>query len=146
MILSTSQTDPCTLPILLMDCRPQSDNDPAKELQINGVYCIPGARQQKPGTQPDREKLQLLIKDLGRPNGIAFSPDEKFLYTAESGRKVWLRYRVQPDGSVSDGDVFLDPSSDKAPGGPDGIRWMRTEMSMVPARGASGLFRRQASI
>ena len=70
-----------------MDCRPQSDNDPAKELQINGVYCIPGARQQKPGTQPDREKLQLLIKDLGRPNGIAFSPDEKFLYTAESGRK-----------------------------------------------------------
>jgi len=100
----------------------QSDNDPAKEVQINGVYCIPAARQQKPGTQPDREKLQLVIKDLGRPNGIAFSPDERFLYIAESGRKVWLRYRVQSDGSVSDGDVFLDPSSDKAPGGPDGIR------------------------
>ena len=100
----------------------QSDNDPAKEVQINGVYRIPAARQQKPRTQPDREKLQLVIKDLGRPNGIAFSPDEKFLYIAESGRKVWLRYRVQPDGSVSDGGVFLDPSSDKAPGGPDGIR------------------------
>ena len=82
----------------------------------------PAARQQKPGTQPDRKKLQLVIKDLGRPNGIAFSPDEKFLYIAESGRKVWLRYRVQPDGSVSDGTLFLDPSSDKAPGGPDGIR------------------------
>jgi gluconolactonase len=100
----------------------QSDNDPAKELQINGVYRIPGARQQKPGTQPDREKLQLVIKDLARPNGVAFSPGEKFLYIAESGRKVWLRYRVQPDGSVSDGILFLDPSSDKAPGGPDGIR------------------------
>ena len=100
----------------------QGDNDPAKELQINGVYRIPAARQQKPGTQPDREKLQLVIKDLGRPNGIAFSPDEKFLYIAESGRKVWLRYRVQPDGSVSDGTLFLDPSSDKSPGGPDGIR------------------------
>jgi gluconolactonase len=100
----------------------QSDNDPAKELQINGVYRIPGARQQKPGTQPNREKLQLVIKDLARPNGIAFSPDEKFLYIAESGRKVWLRYRVQPDGLMKDEILFLDPSSDKAPGGPDGIR------------------------
>ena len=100
----------------------QSDNDPAKELQINGVYRVPAARQQKPGRQPDREKLQLVIKDLGRPNGIAFSPDEKFLYIAESGRKVWLRYRVQPDGSVIDGAVFLDPSSDKTPGVPDGMR------------------------
>ncbi len=100
----------------------QRDNDPAKELQINGVYRIPAARQQKPGSQPDREKLQLVIKDLGRPNGIAFSPDEKFLYIAESGRKVWLRYRVQPDGLVRDGVLFLNPSSDKAPGGPDGIR------------------------
>jgi gluconolactonase len=100
----------------------QSDSDPTKELQINGVYRVPAARQQNPGTQPDREKLQLVIKDLARPNGIAFSPDEKFLYIAESGRKVWLRYRVQPDGSVTDGILFLDPSSDKAPGGPDGIR------------------------
>jgi gluconolactonase len=100
----------------------QSDSDPQKELRVNGVYRIPGARQQKPGTQPERQKLQLEIKDLPRPNGIAFSPDEKFLYIADSGRKVWLRYRVQPDGSVSDGGVFLDPSSDHAPGGPDGIR------------------------
>jgi gluconolactonase len=100
----------------------QSDNDPEKELQINGVYRIPGARQQKPGAPPDRAKLQLVIKDLGRPNGLAFSPDEKFLYIAESGKKVWMRYPVRPDGSLGDGALFLDPSSDKAPGGPDGIR------------------------
>lgn len=100
----------------------QSDTDPLKELQINGVYRIPGARQQKPGAPPDRDKLQLIIKDLPRPNGIAFSPDEKFLYIADSGKKVWLRYRVLPDGSVTDGSLFLDPSSDHAPGGPDGIR------------------------
>jgi gluconolactonase len=29
---------------------------------------------------------------------------------------------VQPDGSVTDGALFLDPSSDHSPGGPDGIR------------------------
>ena len=100
----------------------QSDNDPQKELQVNGVYRIPGARQQKPGAAPERDKLQLVIKDLGRPNGLAFSPDEKFLYVAESGKKIWMRYRVQPDGSVTDGAVFLDPSSDTAKGGPDGLR------------------------
>jgi gluconolactonase len=100
----------------------QGDDDPQKELQVNGVYRVPGAREQKPGTQPARDKLQLVIKDLSRPNGIAFSPDEKFLYVADSGRKVWMRYPVRPDGSVGDGIVFLDASSDNAPGGPDGIR------------------------
>lgn len=100
----------------------QSDNDPQKELQVNGVYRIPGARHQKPGAAPDRDKLQLVIKDLPRPNGIAFSPDEKFLYIADSGKKIWMRYHVQKDGSVSDGTLFCDPSGDTADGGPDGIR------------------------
>ena len=98
------------------------DNDPKKELKVNGVYRIPAAEQQKPGAAPDRDRLQLIIGDLARPNGIAFSPDEKFLYIAESGRKVWLRYRVKPDGSVSDGALFLDASADTAIGGPDGIK------------------------
>ncbi len=100
----------------------QSDDDPLKELKVNGVYRIPGARQQKPGAPPDRDKLQLVIRDLPRPNGLAFSPDEKFLYVADSGKKLWMRYRVQPDGSVTDGTVFLDPSSDPAKGVPDGFR------------------------
>jgi gluconolactonase len=99
-----------------------SDTDPAKELEVNGVYRIPGARQQKPGAAPDRDKLQLVIKDLPRPNGLAFSPDEKFLYVADSGKKIWMRYRVQPDGSVTDGALFLDPSPDPAKGVPDGLR------------------------
>jgi len=100
----------------------QGDEDPGKELKINGVYRVPDACRQKPGAPPNREKLQLIIRGLGRPNGIAFSPDEKYLYIAESGKKVWLRYRVEPDGSVNDGKLFLDSSTDKAPGGPDGIR------------------------
>src|SRR5882672_5498695 len=100
----------------------QSDKDPQKELQVNGVYRIPGARQHKPGAPPDRDRLQLVIKDLARPNGLAFSPDEKFLYVAESGKKQWMRYRVQPDGSLSDGALFLDASTDPAEGGPDGLR------------------------
>ena len=100
----------------------QGDDDPWKELQVNGVYRIPEARQQKPGTPPRRDQLQLVIKDLARPNGLAFSPDEKFLYVAESGKRQWMRYRVQPDGSLTDGIVFLDASKDPALGGPDGLR------------------------
>jgi gluconolactonase len=100
----------------------QEDNDPQKELQVNGVYRIPGARHQKPRTEPARDQLQLVIKDLPRPNGICFSPDEKYLYIADSGKKIWMRYRVQPDGLVTDGALFLDASHDSAHGVPDGIR------------------------
>jgi len=100
----------------------QSDEDSEKELKVNGVYRIRGALEQKTGTPPDPGKLDLVIKDMTRPNGLAFSPDEKFLYVADSGKRIWMRYPVQPDGSVGDGAVFLDASSDPAKGAPDGLR------------------------
>lgn len=103
--------------------RTQSDDDPQKQLKVNGVYRIAGASAQAPGRAPDPGKLQLLIEDLPRPNGIAFSPDERFLYVADSGpKKIWMRYPVNADGSLGTGTVFFDASSDRAPGGPDGIK------------------------
>lgn len=104
--------------------RTQSDKDPEKELPFNGVYRIPDATSQAAGTPPDDAKLQLLIRNLTRPNGIAFSPDQKYLYVAVSDprHKVWMRYDVHPDGSVSNGRVFCDATSDKAPGLPDGMK------------------------
>lgn len=100
----------------------QSDDDPLKELKFNGVFRIPGARSHKAGAPPENTKLQVIIKDLPRPNGIAFSPDEKFLYIADSGKKVWMRYPMKSDDTVGDGTLFCDPTGDKTPGGPDGIR------------------------
>jgi gluconolactonase len=101
----------------------QGDNDPIKELQVSGVYRIPKAFDQKPGAAPARDQLQLVVKDLPRPNGIAFSPDEKYLYVANSGsQKVWMRYRVKSDGALTDAKVFYDASSDTRLGGPDGIK------------------------
>jgi gluconolactonase len=102
--------------------RTQSDDDPEKKLSFNGVYRIPNALQQKPASEPDRGKLQLIIRDLPRPNGIAFSPDEKYLYVSDSGKLVWMRYDVAPDGSVSNGIVFMDSKGGKGLGGPDGIK------------------------
>jgi len=102
--------------------RTQGDKDPAKELEVNGVYRIPAAASQAPGSEPRRSQLQLLIKDLPRPNGIAFSPDEKFLYVDNSQPKIWMRYPVKADGTLGAGKVFFDASSDSRPGGPDGIK------------------------
>lgn len=103
--------------------RTQSDHDKDKELKTNGVYRLPGAASIAAGAKPDNSRLELLIADLPRPNGIAFSPDEKFLYVDSSEpRKIWMRYEVQPDGTVKNGKVFFDATSDKREGAPDGIK------------------------
>lgn len=88
------------------------DQDPKKELKFNGVY------------RYAKGKLQVLVKDLTRPNGIAFSPDEKVLYVANSDEKnkTWMRYDVRPDGTVANGKVFFDVNSSTEPGLPDGMK------------------------
>jgi gluconolactonase len=102
----------------------QDDTDPEKELDFNGVFRIRDASSQKPGSPPDPEKLQLIIKDLTRPNGICFSPDDQYLYIAVSdpSHKVWMRYPVKSDGTVGAGNVFYDATSAPGDGGPDGIK------------------------
>lgn len=78
-------------------------DDPAKELDINGVY-----RLATDGS------VTLLVNDLSRPNGVAFSPDESILYIANSdGEQPVVRaYDVQPDGSITNGRVFFDSWGD----------------------------------
>jgi len=119
--------------------RTQKDTDPEKELKVNGVYRIPHARDQKPGSDPARAELQLLVSDLTRPNGIAFSPDEKYLYVNNSEpKKIWMRYRVQPDGSLTDAKLFYDATSDTRPGSPDGMKV--DEQGNVYSTGPGGLW------
>jgi gluconolactonase len=102
----------------------QQDYDPQKELKVNGVYRLPGARQQAPGAPPANDKLQLLISDLPRPNGLAFSPDEKYLYVncSDPKLKIWKRYPVTPDGSLGEGKLIYDATSDPRDGAPDGMK------------------------
>ena len=47
--------------------RTQSDQDPHKELKVNGVYRILDAVSHRAGAPPDESKLQLLISNLTRP-------------------------------------------------------------------------------
>jgi gluconolactonase len=102
---------------------PKLDDDPGKQLKVNGVYRLPGALTHKPGAPPARDQLQLVVKDLTRPNGIAFSPDEKYLYVNNSEpKKLWMRYTVNPDGTLTDAKLFFDATSDPRVGAPDGMK------------------------
>jgi gluconolactonase len=69
----------------------------------------------------------LLTKDMSRPNGIAFSPDEKILYVANSDpeKAVWMAFPVKADGTLGEGKVFFDSTDAvkaKKPGLPDGMK------------------------
>lgn len=91
------------------------NDDPAKELMINGVYRL----------KPNGE-ITVLTRDLTFPNGIAFSPDEKTLYVAvsDSNNPVIMSYSVNADGTLSNGRVFFDTSklASGRKGVPDGLK------------------------
>lgn len=77
---------------------PRVYDDPRKELPFSGVYRLHG------------RALQLLTREFKGPNGIAFSPDERFLYVGnwDPAAKLVKRYAVRADGSLDRGAVFVD--------------------------------------
>jgi len=66
----------------------------------------------------------LVSTDLTGPNGLAFSPDEKFLYVDnwDEKRKVIMRYEVQPDGTFTNGSVFFDATNEPGEDAWDGMK------------------------
>ena len=85
---------------------------PTTELDFNGVYRITA-----------QGKLDLLLKDVPYPNGLAFSPDEKKLYVCNSREeKFWMVYDVQADGTLANGKKFFDATKIPGDGVPDGMK------------------------
>jgi gluconolactonase len=73
---------------------------------------------------PATGKLRSVVDDFVKPNGLAFSPDEKTLYIADSAvtdgpdRPSHIRaFQVRDDGTLAGGDVFVTTI-----GIPDGMR------------------------
>jgi gluconolactonase len=91
---------------------PEFFDDPRKELPYSGVFSWRDGR------------LRLEASDLVGPNGVAFSPDEKFLYVTnwDTAKKVVMRYPVEPDGSLGAGEVFFDMTSASGEEALDGIK------------------------
>ncbi|MCB0517786.1 MAG: SMP-30/gluconolactonase/LRE family protein [Saprospiraceae bacterium] len=81
---------------------PTNYSDPRKETPHQGVYRIKNGQ------------AELLSTDLGGPNGIAFSPDEKYLYVGNwdirdiwNTKTVW-RFPVMENGMLGKGEVFFN--------------------------------------
>jgi gluconolactonase len=83
-----------------------------RALHFQGVYLLDGLGQ-----------ARLLADDFEKPNGLAFSPDERTLYVCDTARYHVRAFDVDPSGALTAGSsrVFatLDPGQ---PGGPDGMK------------------------
>ena len=93
---------------------PKFFQDPRKELPYSGVFRV----------SPDGKQLQLLTTELTGPNGLAFSPDEKYFYVDnwDEKKKIIMRYEVNSDGTLSKGKVFFDMTSTTGEDALDGMK------------------------
>lgn len=91
---------------------PLQDEDPRKELPYNGIYML------KDGV------LTMLYSKMRRPNGLVFTPDEKFLYVGNSDPKarLWNKFPVLEDGTLGEPVEFANLTHLTEAGNPDGMK------------------------
>ena len=82
-----------------------------QEQGVEGVYRL----------SRDGRDLSLVADDFTRPNGLAFSPDERHLYIDDSKRRHIRVFSIDGDGSLSGGAVFHDLNVSTR-GSPDGMK------------------------
>jgi gluconolactonase len=80
------------------------------------------------------------VTDLEGPNGLAFSPDERWLYVGnwQDDRKVVMRYGVDPDGTLREGELLHDMTGAPGEDAIDGIKV--DELGDVYACGPGGVW------
>ncbi len=83
-------------------------DDPDKELDFSGVFRVRDG------------EVELLTDELSGPNGLAFSPDERWLYVGnwDFERIVVMRY----DPDTGEGSVFFDMTAPDAEEAIDGMK------------------------
>lgn len=94
---------------------PNGPEDTRRELDFCGVFRLSASGE-----------LTLLTKEMTRPNGIAFSPDEEVLYVSQSDANdaILKAFPVKSDGTLANGKVLYDFTKlmSEYPGSPDGLK------------------------
>jgi gluconolactonase len=88
-------------------------DDPDKELPFSGVFRV------------HDDEVTLVTDELAGPNGIAFSPDERYLYVGnwDPDAKVVMRYELDDTGNpLGPGEVLHDMTSAPGEDAIDGIK------------------------
>jgi gluconolactonase len=98
------------------------DQADARELSFYGVYHI-----------TPKGVMSVVAKPAGRPNGIAFSPNGRILYVANSDDRNVRAYDVDREGSISNERVAIS----NVEGVPDGIRVDEKGNIYVTAKGVA---------
>lgn len=92
----------------------EQENDPSKDLSYQGIFMIKNNR------------ATMIESSLTSPNGIALSPDNKFLYVSNLEKgvniKTWWRFKVNEDGTIKGKKKFADLSNSLEIGSPDGMK------------------------
>jgi gluconolactonase len=107
---------------------PRVFDDPRKELPFSGVFRIVNGH------------VELVSKALSGPNGLAFSPDERFLYVSnwDEHAKTVTRFEMMPDGAVGSGTLFFDMTSARGEEALDGLK--TDEAGNVYVSGPGGIW------
>jgi gluconolactonase len=91
---------------------PATFDDPDRELAFSGVFA---ARD---------DQVTLVTDELEGPNGLAFSPDERYLYVGnwDPERKVVMRYELGPENEVVDASILFDMTPADGEDAIDGLK------------------------
>jgi gluconolactonase len=90
---------------------PGGFDDPDRELSFSGVYAARGG------------EVRLVTDELEGPNGLAFAPDERYLYVGnwDPERKVVMRYELGREDDIVDSRVLFDMTSAEGEDAIDGL-------------------------
>jgi gluconolactonase len=86
------------------------------------IYFTAGAGDLRGVFMIKDDKVSVAVKDMPAVNGLALSPDEKYLYVNASVRNYVRRYEMQSDDTPTNGQMFFDMQDNKEPGITDGMK------------------------
>ncbi|MBT1697535.1 SMP-30/gluconolactonase/LRE family protein [Fulvivirgaceae bacterium PWU4] len=118
----------------------QNESDPAKEIPFQGVYKVSADG-----------KLTLLVDSLTRPNGLAFTPDEKTLIVANSDpdKAIWYAFDITANDSLVNQRIFYNATAEaKAEnnGLPDGLKIDRQGNVFATGPGGVWIFNKEGKV